>query len=139
MRCSVFVCFFQEGIDSFEKRHSFSVGLNNLYRASTIFSRVAQSNAVVSECKLNLLRWLVPNTSCALFWHNICNLHQVKVGFEIRAREKANIFHFGVCSFLYVGTCPKARAQKSRGDLHSWEHIRNALLSKYTKYEHYKN
>ena len=48
--------FFQEGIDSFEKRHSFSVGLNNLYRASTIFSRVAQSNAVVSECKLNLLR-----------------------------------------------------------------------------------
>ena len=39
-----------------------------------------------------------------------------------------------------MGTCPKARAQsvrpkaraqKSRGDLHSWEHIRNALLSKY--------
>ena len=43
--------------DSFEKQHSFSVELNNLYRAqSTLFTRVAQSDAVVSECKLNLLR-----------------------------------------------------------------------------------
>jgi len=42
--------------DSFEKRHSFSVELNNLYRASTLFTRVAQSDAVVSEYKLNLLR-----------------------------------------------------------------------------------
>ena len=42
--------------DSFEKLHSFSVELNNLNRASTLFTRVAQSDAVVSEYKLNLLR-----------------------------------------------------------------------------------
>ena len=42
--------------DSFEKQHSFSVELNNLYRATTLFTRVAQSDAVISECKLDFLR-----------------------------------------------------------------------------------
>jgi hypothetical protein len=45
MRCSVSACFFQEGRDSFEKQRSFAVGLDNLYRASTLSSCIAQCDA----------------------------------------------------------------------------------------------
>ena len=80
MRCSVSACFFQEGRDSFEKQRSFAVGLDNLYRASTLSSCIAQC---AGGSAMQNLRIFV-----ASFLAQVLKLTLVESGFRNLSSEK---------------------------------------------------
>lgn len=97
MRCSVSACFFQEGRDSFEKQRSFAVGLDNLYRASTLSSRIAQCDTES------------PNISEAFSSASAENHTGRKWVSEFELREKERVRDLVLACVLF---CPRARAQK---------------------------
>ena len=98
MRCSVSACFFQEGRDSFEKQRSFAVGLDNLYRASTLSSCIAQCDAE-SPNICGVVSGASAETHTSRKWVS---------EFELREKERVRDFLVLACVLF----SPRARAQK---------------------------